>query len=72
MKWFGEPWKAAICTDNPRVEVPIGLPCYICAQPIEARHRGLCVPFHGTPGDPDELYAHLYCFACSVGLKVGN
>ena len=72
MKWFGTPWKAAVCEDSPRVEVPVGRPCYLCEKPIEATHRGVVLPFHGKPEDPPELNAHLYCFARSLGLKVGH
>lgn len=38
--FFGDPWPSGICEYGQRVATPVGHPCAMCKEPIEAHHQG--------------------------------
>lgn len=46
MRWFGMPCGAPYEADTPRAEVPEGVRCTWCDEPITARDAGFLVPLY--------------------------
>jgi hypothetical protein len=46
--YFGDPWPSGICDSGERVETPVGAPCLLCCERIEADHQGSFI-YHEGP-----------------------
>jgi len=67
--WFGPSWGAPICLPANECETP-NRPCYLCSKEFVSEDRGLVMPFHGGPGDPASLPAHLECLSVALGFPI--
>lgn len=66
--WFGPTWNAPICVPANECVTP-NRPCYVCGKEFDLGDRGLVMPFHGGPGDPSSLPAHLECMRVVLGFS---
>jgi len=62
MKWFGESWDAPVNRIAEHVDTPVGASCMHCDQPIEAKQKGLLVPYLSADGQWIEEPWHMTCF----------
>jgi hypothetical protein len=42
--WFGESWDSAVNRALRQIEVPVGMMCFRCEQPIGAGDQGVAMP----------------------------
>jgi hypothetical protein len=62
VNWFGpHAWSAAICTDAPRCDIPIGVACARCGVVFSEASSGITMP-----GSPAPVAYHLDCQMKSV------
>lgn len=62
--YFGN-WSAPVTDNRPRVEVPVGEPCFWCGHPFDADSHGLFMPVYGVAG-PELQAIHKECNLRSV------
>lgn len=43
-KWFGTSWLAPLCAPESRIDVPVGQPCFWCAELFVPGDRGVTIP----------------------------
>lgn len=70
MRYFGEPWGAAVCDTGEHVPTPVGWACYACSFPVFAGDQGLLL--ETWRDDHYELIpVHLDCLTRMVGVDAG-
>lgn len=69
-KFFGEPWPSGVCEEGTQVEMPLGMSCVMCEEPIQPGDQG---SFMGTsvPSMPAATFGPVHR-ECSLRSALGG
>lgn len=69
VRWFApEPWGAAICQEEPRIDIPLKESCGYCGKKFDAESEGVRLPLMGGALGEVFIFYHRECFTEMLGI----